>query len=79
VDQRVSRWWAGADERTRRTVAAIADGQPLSPHLAWSLQAVGLHAPSIGQGAYAQPPEFAAALAEFRAELRAAEGGGRPA
>ncbi|MFD0482715.1 hypothetical protein ACFQ46_08935 [Kineococcus sp. GCM10028916] len=68
MDQRVSQWWAEADARTRRTVAGIADGQPLPPHLAWSLQAAGLHAPSIGQGAYAQPPEFAAALGELRAE-----------
>ena len=66
MDQRVSQWWAQADDAVRRTVAGLADGQPLPPRLAWSLQAAGLHAPSIGQGAYAQPPEFAAALPELR-------------
>lgn len=66
MDQRVSQWWAGADEALRRTVAGIAEGQPLPPRLAWSLQAAGLEAPSIGQGAYAQPPEFAAALERLR-------------
>lgn len=69
MDQRVSQWWAGADDLTRQAVAALADGQPLSPRLAWSLEAAGLRAPSIGQGAYAQPPEFAAALPGLRAEL----------
>ena len=70
MDQRVSRWWAGQPDQVRRTVAGLAPGQPLPAHLAWSLQAAGLHAPSIGQGAYAQPPEFAAALEQLRAGPR---------
>jgi len=71
VDQRVEQWWTQADPATKASVARIAPGQPLSAKLAWALQDVGLDARSIGQGAYAQPPEFAEALPALQDELSA--------
>lgn len=66
MDQRVVRWWAQAEPGIRSAAAKVAPGQPLSAKLAWSLEAAGLAAPSIGQGAYSQPPEFAAALQRLK-------------
>lgn len=73
MDQRIAQWWSSADPATRSAVARTADGQPLSARLAWSLEQAGLAAPSIGQGAYAQPPEFAAALRELRSRFAVQE------